>query len=704
MPNRLVHEKSPYLLQHAGNPVDWYPWGEEAFARAREADRPIFLSVGYSTCHWCHVMEHESFENPETAALLNDHFVPIKVDREERPDIDRIYMTSLQAMGQNGGWPMSMFLTPDLKPFYGGTYYPPASRYGRAGFPDVLRRIHHVWTTEREKVMESAGTLSRFLSDAAAGSGGGASLSHELLSVCQRQLSGTYDAVFGGFGSGPKFPRPVVFGALLRHWARTGTAASLEMTERTLQKMSLGGMCDHVGGGFHRYSVDGEWRVPHFEKMLYDQALLVAAYVDAYEATGNAFYAAVVNETVSYVLRDLTGSDGGFLSAEDADSARPDNPGEHGEGAFYVWTKGEIDRILAGDAPMFCFYYGVEKGGNAPYDPQMEFTGRNILYVAHSVAETASAFQRDETGVRLALALSRKALFDERRQRPRPHCDDKVIASWNGLMIGALCRAGTVLGKPDWIDAAARACDFVLTRLREPRTGALLRRFRDGDARFPGQLDDYANLVSGLLELFEATSQPRWLEEALALARKAIELFEDRDSGAFFDAPPSDPSILVRLKEQYDGAEPTGNSVMAMSLIRLGHLTGDQEWLTRAERTLKAFSGMMSRQPVVMPHMVSAADQLLTPPVHVVIAGRRGEQGTESLLRAARQGYRPGRIIIVTDEGEERARLLRLAPHLADVTRLSGLPTAYLCRDLACSLPTTDPSQLAELLRNGPAG
>ncbi len=701
MPNRLKSEKSPYLLQHANNPVDWYPWGEQAFARARQEDRPIFLSIGYSTCHWCHVMEHESFENPDIAAILNEHFVAIKVDREERPDVDRIYMTSLQAMGQNGGWPMSMFLTPDLRPFYGGTYYPPSSRYGRAGFPDVLRRIRDVWIKERDKVMESAGTLSRFLDDVAAGSAGAegaAGLSPDLLMKCQRQLSSTYDPVFGGFGSGPKFPRPVVFGALLRHWARTGTAASLEMTERTLQKMALGGMYDHIGGGFHRYSVDGEWRVPHFEKMLYDQAQLVWAYSAAHQATGNPFYAAVVRETVRYVLGDLTASQGGFLSAEDADSARPENPAEHGEGAFYVWTKGEIDRVLGADAPLFCYYYGVEGEGNAPYDPQMEFDGKNILYVAQTVAETAKLFQRDEAAVKLSLALARTTLFDERRRRPRPHRDDKVITSWNGLMIAALCRAGTALGAPEWVDAAERAGDFVLARLRDPESGRLLRRYRDGEARFSGQLDDYANLAHGLIELFDATSQPRWLEQAIEITRQAIGLFEDSSSGAFFDTPSSDPSIFVRLKEQYDGAEPTGNSVMAMTLIRLGHLTGNQEWLTRAERTLTAFAGMMSNQPVVMPNMVSAVDQLLSPPVHIVIAGRRGEPGTERLLAVARKGYVPGRIVIVTGEGEERAQLVALAPYLADVKRASGLATAYVCRNLACGLPTTDPEDFARTL------
>jgi uncharacterized protein YyaL (SSP411 family) len=693
-----MSEKSPYLLQHARNPVDWYPWGEEAFTKARVEDKPIFLSIGYSTCHWCHVMEHESFEDPGIAAILNEHFVPIKVDREERPDVDRIYMTSLQAMGQNGGWPLSMFLTPDLRPFYGGTYYPPSSRYGRAGFPDVLRRIHEAWTTERAKVQDSAGTLSRFLTDVASAAGSSTGLPTDALVRCQQQLSKTYDPAFGGFGGGPKFPRPVVFGTLLRHWFRTNLPASLEMTERTLQKMALGGMYDHIGGGFHRYSVDGEWRVPHFEKMLYDQAQLVTAYVEAYQATGNPFYAAVVNETALYVLGELTGSEGAFLSAEDADSPRTENPEEQGEGAFYVWTKDEIDSVLGGDAPLFCFYYGIEKGGNAPFDPQMEFTGRNILYVAHTVADTARTFQRDETEVKVVLALARKTLSDVRRRRPRPHRDDKVITSWNGLMVGALSRAGAALHNHGWIDAAARACDFVLSRLREPETGGVLRRYRDGEVRFAGQLDDYANLAWGLLELFEATSHARWLEEAIAVTNAARDRFEDAGSGAFFDTPPSDASVLVRLKEQYDGAEPTGNSVMVMNLVRLGHLTGTQRWFALAERAAKAFSGMMASQPVVMPHMVSAVDALQTPPVHIVIAGRRGEPETERLVEVARRGYVPGRMIIVTGDGEEHARLARLAPYLADVQRASGLATAYLCRDLTCGLPTTDPVEFERAL------
>jgi hypothetical protein len=515
-------------------------------------------------------------------------------------------------------------------------------------------------------------------------------------------LSRTYDPVFGGFGGGPKFPRPAVFGPLLRHWARTGTALSLEMVERSLQKMALGGMYDHVGGGFHRYAVDSEWRVPHFEKMLYDQAQLVGAYTDTYRATENPFYAAVVRETVEYVLRELTADQGGFYSAEDADSARPENPDEHGEGAFYVWTRREIEAILGPDAPLFCHYYGVEPSGNAPVDPQMEFSGRNILYVAHAVAESARAFGRDEAAVKLSLALGRTALADARRMRPRPHRDDKIIASWNGMMIGALSQAGLAFGKPEWIAAAERAAGFVLENLREPGGPGLLRRYRDGDARFAGQLDDHANMAAGLLDLFEATSRTHWLEMALVLARAAIERYEDPASGALFDSPSTDPSVLVRLKEQYDGAEPTGNAVIAMTMIRLGHLTGDHTWLQRAERVLAAFAGMMAKQPVVMPHMVSAADALLHPPVHVVVAGRRGAPDTERLLGTARRGFVPGRCVLLLEE-EERARRASVAAFQAGMHEVGGRAAAYVCRDLTCGLPLTDPLELQRSLEGAAA-
>ncbi|HEX7574058.1 MAG TPA: thioredoxin domain-containing protein, partial [Bacteroidota bacterium] len=519
-PNRLIHEKSPYLLQHAYNPVDWYPWGEEAFALARDRNVPVFLSIGYSTCHWCHVMERESFENGSIAAILNRDFVCIKVDREERPDLDRVYMTALQAMGQNGGWPMSMFLTPDRQPFYGGTYYPPESRYGRAGFPDVLSKIRSIWDTERPKVDESARSITTFLEDVANARGPGGVPGVEVLEASYNQISSTYDPVDGGFGAGPKFPRPVLFNFLLRYYARTGGDAPLAMVTHTLLRMASGGMYDQIGGGFHRYAVDGEWRVPHFEKMLYDQAQLVQAYLDASLCSRDPFFPAVARETLDYVLRDMTDPEGGFYSAEDADSPRPERPEESGEGAFYVWTKKEIDDALEGDAQLFSEYFGVEEAGNAPVDPQHEFTGRNILYRRGTVDSTASRFgiSPDETLSRLTAAKGK--IFNLRAERPRPLRDDKILTSWNGLMIGAFARGFRVLGDERYLVAATRAAEFATGRMWQK--GTLLRRYRQGECRIEAHLDDYAFLVSGLLDLFESSGDGRWLERAAMLTEEQI--------------------------------------------------------------------------------------------------------------------------------------------------------------------------------------
>ncbi|HEX9006289.1 MAG TPA: thioredoxin domain-containing protein [Bacteroidota bacterium] len=695
--NRLINEKSPYLLQHAHNPVDWYPWGPEAFQRAHEQGRPIFLSVGYSTCHWCHVMERESFENETIAALLNEYFVPVKVDREERPDVDRVYMTSLQAMGQDGGWPMSMFLTPDLKPFYGGTYFPPESRYGRAGFPDILRRVHEIWASEREKVEESANGIFSFLSDTADAAGGRQLPGAAVLNLCFEQLERSYDDTAGGFGKGAKFPRPAALGFLLRYYHRTRRPEPLQMVETTLQAMARGGICDHVGGGFHRYTVDRAWRVPHFEKMLYDQAQLAEVYLDLFQLTGNTEYASIVRSILEYVRRDLTDPQGGFFTAEDADSPVPERPEEQGEGAFYLWTRTElIDLLGENDGRLFCLGYGVEAEGNAPFDPQHEFTGKNILYVAESPGALARNLGKDEREVEQSLSRARARLLEARSKRPRPLRDDKILTSWNGLMLGAFARAGAILDDSLFLHTAERAADFLLTRMVDPVSGTLRRRFRKEEARFEGHLDDYAFLVAGLLQLFQASGAGRWLEQAVRLTEGMIAGFADLDRGGFFDSPGTDPSVLVRLKEQYDGAEPTGNSVAAMNLLTLAGFTGKDEWRRLAERTITAFAGILERQPVMMPNMAAALGTLLSPPSEIVIAGPPADPVAKAMVKAVREHYLPGTILLLLDPAAGAPDVV--VPELRKLAAATGKTVAYLCENYACNLPTSDPDVVAGML------
>lgn len=697
-PNRLIHEKSPYLLQHAYNPVDWFPWGEEAFARARAENKAVFLSIGYSTCHWCHVMERESFENDSIAALINEFFIPIKVDREERPDVDRVYMTALQAMGQNGGWPMSMFLTPDRRPFYGGTYFPPDSRYGRAGFPDVLRRIHDIWTREHDRVEESAAGISVFLHDIERGGPRSEAVSESVRTRCYEQFAGTFDAVRGGFGSGPKFPRPVVFSFLLRYFDATGTPEARTMVLQTLRAMAAGGMYDQIGGGFHRYSVDAEWRVPHFEKMLYDQAQLVQAYLDAYLLTHDASFAAVARETLDYVLRDMTGEGGGFTSAEDADSPLPENPRESGEGAFYVWARSELEAILQGDADLFSYRYGVEAGGNVTVDPQQEFTGKNILYQARTVQASAAQFTLTEAEAVTRLAEARRILFAARARRPRPLRDDKILTSWNGLMIGACARAWRVLGEERYGAAAVRAAEFVIAHLYNSRTGLLRRRYRDGDAGLEAHLDDYAFLAAGLLDLYEASGEGRWLRTAVNVTEKQIALFHDPERDGFFDTSGSDTTVLVRLREQYDGAEPSGNSMAAMNLVRLSRMVERPDWEKLASGTVAQAAASLNAQPVAMPQMVSVVGALDAAPRQVVIAGPIGDPSAEALLRVVYSFYQPGTAVLRTDCGKEGAALEELNPFTKTLRMIGGKAAAYVCRNFACDLPATDPATLAAQL------
>jgi len=699
VPNRLASEQSPYLLQHKDNPVDWYPWGQDAFERARRENKPIFLSIGYSTCHWCHVMEHESFENPAIADVLSRHFVSIKVDREERPDVDRVYMTFVQATTGSGGWPMSVWLTPRLEPFYGGTYFPPEARWGRPGFVEILEEIARVWREEQGKVEQSASAIiGRLQSMRSNGAGTVPDIS--VLDRTVGEFASSFDSRRGGFGGAPKFPRPSELLFLLREHARTRATAPRDMVLVTLRAMALGGMRDHLGGGFHRYSVDADWRVPHFEKMLYDQAQLVLAYAEAAQVTGDRFYAEVAIDTLDYVRRDLTSPGGGFFSAEDADSVPPEHAHEKHphkvEGAFYVWRDDEIQQILGDNAAVFRARYGILPDGNAPADPQGEFTHKNLLYTARSIEDVASITGRSLDGVTDALQTARGLLMTRRAARPRPHLDDKVLTAWNGLMIAAFARAARTLdGAAGYLQDAQRAARFVHDRLWKPSTGTLLRRYRDGSAGVDAYAEDYAYLVFGLLELFQTDGDPTWLEWAMTLQTRQDELFWDANDGGWFSTTGKDESVLLRLKEDYDGAEPAASSVSVMNLLTLSHLV--ESFSEKIEPTLGIFSSRVSQSGRVVPMLLAALSAYHAGTPQLVIVGDPAAQDTNSLYEVVRHRYRPTTIVVpvVPQSLDKTAALL---PWIAGMKMVDGRATAYLCRDFTCESPTTEAGELARLL------
>jgi uncharacterized protein YyaL (SSP411 family) len=711
--NRLARERSPYLLQHAANPVDWFPWGAEAFEKARVEDKPIFLSIGYSTCHWCHVMEHESFEQPQIADVLNQHFVSIKVDREERPDVDRVYMTFVQATTGSGGWPMSVWLTPELKPFYGGTYFPPTSRWGRPGFVEVLQQIAHVWRTERAKIDESAESVTQQLQAGERSSATEAIPGVAALERTALQFKQAFDTKNGGFGDAPKFPRPSELLFLLREHARTRQGGTpdetlMVMVLRTLRAMAVGGMRDHVGGGFHRYSVDAAWRVPHFEKMLYDQAQLVLAYVEGAQASGDPFYLDVAEDTLRYVMREMTGEGGGFYSAEDADSVPPEAAarGEHhkSEGAFYLWRADEIDTLLPDSAVIVRKRFGVLRDGNAPMDPQNEFTGKNLLYVASSIEELAAENGRSAEEIVAVLNRARFTLFESRLQRPRPHLDDKVLTAWNGLMIAAFARTARVLSafgaegraaSQPYLGAARNAANFIETQMWDAGSARLLRRFRDGHAEIDAYAEDYAYLTFGLLELFQADPAVRWLDWAATLQRQQDRLFWDDAEGGWFSTTGKDPSVLVRMKEDYDGAEPTASSVSVLNLLTLTHLgAADEGAHRRIDKTLRFFGTRLQQVGRGVPMMAAALSTYISGLQQIVVTG----EAPDGLLRIAGTGYLPFTLVLAVTPDRQRQLAGRL-PWLAAMGPVDGKPAAYVCRNFTCDRPVTTEEELETKIR-----
>ena len=724
--NRLAHEKSPYLLQHAHNPVQWYPWGEEAFAKARKENKPIFLSIGYSTCHWCHVMAHESFENEEVAAIMNREFVNIKVDREERPDVDRVYMTFVQATTGSGGWPMSVWLTPDLKPFVGGTYFPPEERYGQPAFRKVLERIAIAWKEDQNKIVEQGNKIVEALRESQSTATAEGKIDGSVVETAYRQIERSYDPKEGGFGTAPKFPRPVTLNFLTRFYARevrqpsrlpseadaTETAAlqqgkhALDMALFTLRKMAAGGMHDHIGGGFHRYSVDRYWHVPHFEKMLYDQAQLAIAYLDAFQITKDKQYEAVTRDILDYVARDMTSKEGGFLSAEDADSPVVDSGDDRGhqktaEGAFYVWTKKEIDDALGDSGEVFDFHYGVQAHGNAPEgsDPHDEFRGKNILIERHTIAETARHLNKNEENIANMLTRSREKLFAIRGQRPRPHLDDKIIAAWNGLMISAFARAAQMLDDSRYLEIATRAAGFVRSNLYHSSGKILYRSYRQGRSNVEGFADDYAFVVQGLLDLYEASFDIEWLKLAIELQETQDRLFFDEKNGGYFSSSGRDESVFVRMKDDNDGAEPAASSVAALNLLRLSQIYDDQKIGERARKTIDAFATILSQFPSGMPQMLVAIQNSLGKPRQIVIAGKRDSPETKALLKEVHRHFLPNTLVILADGGEGQKYLGEKNEAIRAMSLLEGKSAAYVCENFTCKAPVSDPKQLGDILK-----
>ncbi len=706
--NRLIHEKSPYLLQHAHNPVDWYPWGKEAFDKAKKENKPIFLSVGYSTCHWCHVMEHESFENPAIAKVMNDNFVNIKVDREERPDIDQVYMTFVQATTGSGGWPMTVFLTPDLKPFFGGTYFPPEDKWGQPGLTRVLEKIVGAWKTDREHIVAGSDKIVGALQSATEQSGGSDKLSENIRGKAYEQFASQFDAKYGGFGGAPKFPRPVTFNFLYDVYSAAPDSKdgkhALEMSIFTLRKMAEGGIHDHVGGGFHRYSTDKVWHMPHFEKMLYDQAQLALAYLNAFQITREPLFEKTARDILDYVRRDMTDKDGGFYSAEDADSLLVAGKPEHAEGAFYVWSKGDIDRLLGPDrAKIFDYYYGVELNGNAPEDPQGEFKNKNILIQRHNVTETTEKVGLTKEKTEQLLAESRKLLFDARVKRPRPHLDDKIVTAWNGLMISAFARAYQVLDDPAYLEAANKAADFLKQKLYRADTNTLLRSFRQGASEVNGFASDYAFLVQGLLDLYEASFDTGRLEWAMKLQQRQDELFRDTKQGGYFMTSGADADVLLRMKEADDMAEPSANSITALNLLRIGYMLDQNDARQRAEGTLKAFAKQLEGAPSSMPQMLVALSWSRSKPKQVVIAGKPDDAATKAMLREVHRHFVPHRVLILADGGAGQQFFGDRVEFMKSVTKIDDQPTAYVCENFVCQLPTTDLKTVANLLTRSPS-
>ena len=693
--NRLKLEKSPYLLQHADNPVDWYAWGPEAFEKAIKENKPIFLSIGYSTCHWCHVMAHESFEYPEVARLMNDVFICIKVDREERPDIDNIYMRVCQMMTGSGGWPLTILMTPDKKPFFAGTYIPRESQHGRLGMMDLVPRIKEVWDTQHDEILKSADKITASLNQIAHDASG-PELDKSTLKTAYDQLTGRYSEQYGGFGNAPKFPSPQNLLFLLRYWQSTNDEKALRMVVKTLQSMQNGGIYDHVGFGFHRYSTDSHWLVPHFEKMLYDQAMLAMAYTEAYQATGISEFEETAKEIFTYVLRDMTDKEGGFYSAEDADS-------EGVEGKFYVWTEDEIRQTLKGDeADLIINVYSIDKIGNFRDEASGENTGANILHLNKSLTEIAFKNKESVDGLKESVETARQKLFAVRNKRVHPHKDDKILTDWNGLMIAALAKGAQAFDEPKYAEAAKRAADFILTGMRR-EDGRILHRYRDGHTAILANVDDYAFLIWGLLELYETVFDVDYLQTALDLNSEMIKYFWDEKDGGFYFTAEDAEELIVRQKEIYDGAIPSGNSVAVSNLFRLSRITANTDFEDKANKIMLAFSKDVESAPSGYTQMMVALGFGIGPSYEIVIVGNPEADDTKEMLSSLGKHFIPYKVILLKHDDQETADITKIAEYTEYHSSFDGKATAYVCLDFACKMPVTNTEEMLKLLNVSPS-
>lgn len=689
--NRLINEKSPYLLQHANNPVDWHPWGDEAFNKALADDKPIFLSIGYSTCHWCHVMEKESFEDADVARLMNETFVCIKVDREERPDIDSAYMAVCQMMTGSGGWPLTIIMMPDKRPFFAGTYIPKESRSSRMGMFDIIEKVKELWQLRRKDVMASAEKITYALSSAS-DIQVREELGEAIIKETFERLSQIFDSGHGGFGYAPKFPTPHHLTFLLRYWKRTGDAQALLMVEKTLSAIRLGGIYDHIGFGFHRYSTDSEWLLPHFEKMLYDQALIAMAYTEAYQAAGEEEYKKTAQEIFTYVLRDMTDKDGGFYSAEDADS-------EGEEGKSYLWTTEEVRNVLGEDDAKFVMrVFNLEGKGNFTDESAGVRSRKNILHLKRPLAEMSADFNATEAELKNRIEAARQRLFISRSQRIRPQRDDKILTDWNGLMIAALAKGGIVFNEPEYIEAAKRAADFILKKMRDAN-GRLYHRFRDGEAALSGFLDDYAFFIWGLIELYESTFDVSYFKSALEFNNILLNHFWDKNNGGFYLTSDDAEVVLMRRKEIYDGAMPSGNSAAMLNLLRLSRMTGNEDLEQKASQVSRYFSKTISQSPHGHTFFMSALSLAIGPTYEVVIAGRLHEEGTRTMLKILKSQFTPNMVVLFRPCDEESPEITHIAEFTKNMLCIDGRAAAYVCSNYNCKLPITDVGEMLRLLK-----
>jgi uncharacterized protein YyaL (SSP411 family) len=689
--NKLVNERSPYLLQHAYNPVEWYPWGEQAFIKAIEENKPIFLSIGYSTCHWCHVMAHESFEDEEVAKLMNDAFVSIKVDREERPDIDKIYMNVCQMLTGSGGWPLTVIMTPDKKPFFAGTYFPKHSRMGRIGLMELIPRIKLAWSTQKNDLVTSAERIATTLQHNVGTTPHEDELGEPTIKLAYDEINQRFDRIYGGFGLFPKFPTPHNFLFLLRYWKRYKSSKALEMVERTLRSMRLGGIYDHIGFGFHRYSTDQKWLVPHFEKMLYDQALLALAYIEAHQATKKEEYRKTAEEIFEYVLRDMTSPEGGFYSAEDADS-------EGVEGRFYLWTQKEIDDILEKDeAELIIKVFNIESEGNSSEEATGLKTGENILHLAAPLSDLSIEMEISEAELLKRIETARQKLFEIREKRIHPHKDDKILTSWNGLMIAALSKGAQVFSEPKYKEAAEKASNFILKEMFNSE-GRLLHTYREGESGILAYLDDYAFFIWGLLELFEATFDTKMLQKALELNKELLNKFWDNKHGGFYFTATNSEDLLVRQKEIYDGAIPSGNSVTMLNLQRIGKIKLDPELVEKALKIGKFFAEQVNQAPSAHSYLLNAVDFAIGPSYLVVIAGHSDSEDTLTMINAIRNKYLPNTILILRPSEIESPFIDEIAESYKFQNSVNGKSTSYVCENYTCKSPVTDIEKMIQIL------